>query len=137
MRTNWRKTAASQLATERRTREHEAPRLRSEVPDLLSLALEIDECRHDTVVVGARHTRRIVVETAPALFLLPCHDEHCVEGGYDLTHEIMRNLRARREEFHGEEGCSGRLSNDACGRLLRYRALATYKSETFGGVGGL
>ena len=72
---------AAQRATERRRREDEAERLRNAVPKLDSLRLEIEERRMGGVVAEASHIRRIVVESAPALFVLPCLDRECKEGG--------------------------------------------------------
>lgn len=129
MRTDWRRNGAALLAAERRTREDEAPRLHDEVPRLRELSLQIDEYRNACSLQAARHTRRVVVATAPALFLLPCHEDRCEEGGYDFTYEIMRGLRSSLVEFSGEGTCPGRVGHDACGRVLRFTAHATYDSE--------
>src|SRR5262245_54567395 len=67
-----RNTEAMQRAAERRKREDEAARLHDEVPRLASLKLEIEERGGGGTGAGSNHIRHIVVDTAPALFLLPC-----------------------------------------------------------------
>jgi hypothetical protein len=129
-------TEASLLANERRRREDEAPRLRDEVHELTELSLEIDEYREDSMIVGARHTRRIVVAHAPALFELPCTDERCRGGGHDLTPEVMRALRSRSLRFQGEHVCTGEVGSGECRRTLRYAAQASYSAAPDPGVAG-
>jgi hypothetical protein len=118
---------AAQRATERRRREDEAERLRNAVPKLDSLRLEIEERRMGGLVAEASHIRRIVVESAPALFVLPCLDRECKEGGHDVTDAILRSLRSGALRFEGEHACEGRLGAADCGRILRYIAIATYR----------
>lgn len=123
---------AELVCRERRQREDDAPRLRQEVRQLASLAIEIAEYRSAGTALAARHTRRVVVEHAPALFEIPCTEERCRGGGYDLTYEIMRALKAKRTLFDGQETCSGQLGSGECGRTLRYTAHATYADEESG-----
>ena len=123
------RTEAALLASERRNREDEAPRLRVEVPRLQELSIEIDEYRGDSPVLGARHTRRVVVDHAPALFELPCTEERCTGGGYDVTFQMMRSLKDSETEFVGEDGCMGQVGSDPCGRTLRYVAHAGYSDD--------
>jgi hypothetical protein len=120
---------AELVCRERRQRENDAPRLREEVRQLVSLALEIDEYRGAGTFLAARHTRRIVVEHAPALFEIPCTEERCKGGGYDLTYQIMRALKARCTLFDGQEACPGQLGSGECGRTLRYTARASYAED--------
>jgi len=128
-------TEAELVCRERRQRENDAPRLRDEVRQLASLALEIDEYRGAGTFLAARYTRRIVLEHAPALFEIPCTEERCKGGGYDLTHQIMRALKAGRTLFDGQEACAGQLGSGECGRTLRYTARASY-AEDLAGLGG-
>ena len=75
-----RNNAAAERFAERRRREQDAPRLVDQVPGLLSLEISIDERSGAT---GVKHTRRVVVDQAPALFLLPCGDSRCADGEHD------------------------------------------------------
>jgi len=127
MRAHRKQTAAAQRSAERRQREDDAPRLRDEVPDLLSLTLEIEERSEGTAALQQKHTRRIVVDHAPALFLIPCGDPKCEDGGHDVTYAIMRALRSHEPEFTGEDGCSGSLGSSTCRRILYYQAAAEYR----------
>ena len=81
----WRRGDAAERYAERRRREEEAPRLLTAIPTLESLRLEIEERRAGGSLSEAAHVRRIVVERAPALFVLPCHDAACKGGGHDVT----------------------------------------------------
>ena len=123
-----RHTEASSRAMERRQREDEAPRLRQAVVGLQELRLEIIERVGGGTSVAARHIRRIVVDHAPALFVIPCSEERCRDGGHDLTNEIMRALGSHATEFQGEDACFGQLGSSAgaCGRVLNYEAHAKY-----------
>jgi hypothetical protein len=123
---NSRKHSAQALRfAERRRREDEAPRLATEVPTLVSLQLDVEE--HAGVAGGSSHTRRIVVERAPALFLVPCGDPRCGGDEHDLTSEVMRALRYGETSFHGEDECRGSLGMGACSRVLRFNAVARYQ----------
>lgn len=121
------KDAANRFA-ERRQREDSAPRLTAEVPKLESLRLDLSERRPGVVSAEVSHTRRVVVEHAPALFEMPCADPSCKDGGHDVTHQIMRALQRGETKFEGEDTCLGHVGNAACERILRYIATATYKS---------
>jgi hypothetical protein len=123
---------AELVCRERRQREDDAPRLREEVRQLASLALEIDEYRGAGTFLAARYTRRIVVEHAPALFEIPCTEERCRGGGYDLTYQIMRALKAKHTLFDGQEACPGQLGSGECGRTLQYTARASYAEDLSG-----
>jgi hypothetical protein len=118
---------AARRFAERRRREDDAPRLHAEVPDLLSLVIEISE-RKGEVAAETTHLRRVVVASAPAHFEIPCTDPSCQDGGHDVTHGVMRALRERRVSFHGESVCHGSVGSAPCGRVLRYAATATYRS---------
>jgi hypothetical protein len=135
-----RNSEAVQRAAERRRREDSALRLAAEVPTLESLRLEIEEWRSGgpssagppssaggTHGADTKHIRRVVVGSAPALFLIPCGDSRCKDGGHDLTAEIMRELKNGEERFEGESQCSGRAGTAPCGRVLRYACVAEYK----------
>ncbi|HVW27018.1 MAG TPA: hypothetical protein VHC69_16750 [Polyangiaceae bacterium] len=125
----WRRGDGAERYAERRRREEEAPRLRSVVPNLESLRLEIEEHRAGGSLSEAAHVRRIVVERAPALFVLPCHDASCKGGGHDVTHAVLRSLREQSERFTGEHPCQGQVGSSECRRVLVYVGIATYKAE--------
>jgi hypothetical protein len=90
--------------------------------------LEIDE-RRSASLTGITHIRRIVVETAPALFIVACADRACRDGGHDLTREIMSALGRGLTEFGGEHTCQGQLGPALCGSVLRYVAVATFTAD--------
>lgn len=113
---------------ERRRREDDAPRLAESVPKLEDLRLELEERRPGIGTPETAHIRRIVVQYAPALFILPCQDSNCKEGGHDLTDEIMRALHAHHGRFEGEDACMGYVGSAVCQRVLHYVGIADYKS---------
>ena len=119
--------AAERLA-ERRRREDDAPRLIERVPQLDSLRLEIQELRGGSAVLESTHVRCIPVASAPALFELPCLDSFCKDGIHDLTYDILRKLESGAKKFQGEDACSGHTGSADCQRVLRYVAVATYRS---------
>jgi len=123
-----RSTEASQAAAERRQREDRAPRLRTEVPALDTLKLQIEEMRQGASVPETVHTKHVAVAHAPALFDLPCLDTTCAGGGHDVTTQVLAALRSRAARFQGEHACNGTTRAAACTRVLRYVGTATYKS---------
>jgi hypothetical protein len=76
-----RNNEASERHAERRRREDEAPRLTATVPNLTSLKLQVREYKSDITVAEAGHIRHVVVANAPLLFVLPCRDPACKDGG--------------------------------------------------------
>jgi hypothetical protein len=110
---------------ERRQREDDAPRLSAVAPDLLSLRLEIEE---QGGTAQPKYIRRIIVDTAPALFLLPCGDPRCVDGGHDVTDSVMRALRGHSQSFDGTDDCFGSVGSSACARVIRFNAVAEYQT---------
>ncbi len=111
---------------ERRRRENDAPRLTAEVPDLVSLQFDVED--RAGVFGGTKYTRRIVIEHAPALFLVPCGDPRCSGEEHDLTHEMMRALERHQTTFHGDDECRGSVGPGACSRVLRFDAVAAYRA---------
>jgi hypothetical protein len=118
--------AAARFA-ERRKREDDAPRLNAEVPSLATLRLAVEERRAGIVSAESKHTRVVVVERAPALFVVPCGDQACDGGGVDLTDGVLRELRAHRPEATVERECRGHSGNVPCGRVVRVTIQATYR----------
>ena len=118
---------AKQEATERRQREDDAGRLKEHIPLLATLRLELRETRSERALRGTAHVRHIVVAQAPALFEFPCRDEFCRDGGHDITHEVLHELRAGRTVFAGKDGCGGGVGSASCERVLHFVAAATYR----------
>lgn len=120
------RTEASQRYAERLQREQEAPRLRERVPALASLRLEITDGRN---VTGAdsKHTRIIVVDTAPALFSLVCGDHACRGGGHDVTIPVLDGLRTGATRFEVQDACYGNVGTAECGRVMVVEVAATYR----------
>ena len=119
--------AAAERTLERRRREDEAARLAAVCPDLESLRLEVSERRGEIGIAEASHIRRVVVEHAPALFLIPCGESSCREGGHDITRAVLRGLEQKQTKYEGEDPCSGQTGTAPCARTLVFTAYATYK----------
>jgi hypothetical protein len=90
---------------------------------LLRLELAIEE---RSEIGSIRHTRRVVIGRAPALFLVPCGDSRCVDGEHDLTMAVMGALHAHEESFGGDDGCTGSLGLGLCARVIHFEAAAEY-----------
>jgi hypothetical protein len=113
-------------ASERRQREAEAPRLARLFPQLHSLQLEIEEHSANISRPQSTHKRLVVVASAPALFVLPCHDSQCKGGGHDMTDRILAALRARQQNFKAEDACLGAVGMAQCSRVLHILGIAVY-----------
>jgi hypothetical protein len=111
----------------RRRQEDDAPRLHDVVPTLTSCRIVIEQGRPDSTTADVTHTRRIVVEHAPALLIVPCSDSSCREGGHDISAQLLRGLREGRTEVKGEDVCHGHVGTATCGRVLRFTAHAEYR----------
>jgi hypothetical protein len=122
----WSQREGAERFADRRRREDEAPRLLNVAQGLRSLRFQIEERRAGSSLIETAHARPIVVSRAPALFFFPCQDATCKDGGHDVTIPIIDALRARKEQFEGEDRCFGRSGSADCGRVLRYVATATY-----------
>lgn len=125
MKTRQRTEAALRFA-DRRQREEEAPRLRDRVPSLATLRLDVTDGRGATNA-DPKHTRIVVVDTAPALFSLMCGDHSCRDGGHDITSSVLRGLLAGSTHFDVEDLCYGSLGSAECGRTVRVQVTATYR----------
>jgi hypothetical protein len=114
-------------AIDRRAREDSAPRLLEDVPELVSLRLEVTQGRTESGT--AKHARTIVVEHAPALFEMACIERTCRNGGHDLTFVIMSALRQKMTSFEGEDACRGSVGTAECGSRLQFQATAVYRDD--------
>ena len=121
------KTEAAERAQARRELENAAPRLATEVPTLTTLKLELEEHEGTSRRPEQNHIRHIVVTSAPALFMVPCGDSRCKDGGHDITREVMRSLRGGETKFQGNDACQGSQGSGLCVRVLHYTGIATYK----------
>ena len=122
---NRRRGAQLTRFTARRTREDDAPRLREEVPTLVSLQLDVED--RSGASGRIKHLRRVMVDHAPALFLLPCGDPKCAGQEHDLTADVLRALRSGETSFQGEDTCQGSGTPGGCPRVLRFEAVASYR----------
>lgn len=123
-----RDSEAARRFAERRRREDEAPRLAEIAPSLETLRLDLVERKGTVTLSDVAHTRHVIVGRAPALFEIACADRACVEGGHDLTHEVLRAIGQARTAFEGDDVCAGRTGSATCGRTLHFSAVATYRS---------
>lgn len=114
-------------ARERRKREDQAPRLLGEVPNLLSLRLEFVEHRGERQL--AAHAEPVALAHAAAFLEVPCGDESCRHGGYELTGAMMRALLAGTTHFEGRDECRGDTGSAPCARVLHYSGAATYRDD--------
>jgi len=121
-------SAAAQRFAERRERENSAPRLHDQVPDLLSLRLEVEERSGAASVTQSNYIRRIVVASAPALFLIPCGDPDCTEGGHDITVPVMGALQRRQTDLRTSDDCHGSLGSANCSRVVHCQMVAEYEA---------
>jgi hypothetical protein len=97
------------------------------VPQLASLRIEVEEHRGATGSGDPKHVRLVVVDSAPALFLLPCGDRACRDGGHDVTDTILRNLSAGAERFELDDACHGSVGTASCGTVMHIVVSAAYK----------
>jgi hypothetical protein len=111
---------------ERWRREDAAPRLVNEVPSLRSLRLRLKDIRGESRIQGTERTQLVVVPRAAALFEIRCAEPKCQDGGYDVTAEILRALRAHREDFEGSSQCRGLVGDKECGCSLMFVGQAHY-----------
>jgi hypothetical protein len=122
-----RNSEASQRFAERRQREDAAPRLRDCVPALATLRLEVEDRRGVANAGDPKHVRLIVVDSAPALFILPCGDRACRDGGHDVTDAVMRSLQSRTARFEIDDPCHGSIGTASCNATMHIVVSATYK----------
>jgi hypothetical protein len=127
MQSRSRNSEAAQRYAERRRREDAAPRLRERVPQLATLRLEVEERRGTASAGDPKHVRLVVVDSAPALFALPCGDHACRDGGHEVTDEVLRALSAGATRFELEDTCHGSIGTAQCGAVMHVTVTATYR----------
>jgi len=121
------RTEAAERAQARREAEDAAPRLSAEIPRLETLKLEVEEHEGSARRPEQTYLRHIVVPSAPALFLIPCGDSRCKDGGHDITREVVLALRSGETKFSGSDACQGSQGSAPCVRVLHWAATATYR----------
>ena len=122
-----RNSEAAQRFAERRRREDAAPRLREAVPALATLRLEVDERRGTAGTGDPKHVRLVVVDSAPALFSLPCGDHSCRDGGHDVTDAVLRALKVGDARVELEDTCPAQVGTAPCGVVMHLVLTATYR----------
>jgi hypothetical protein len=110
----------------RSERERAAGTLLGKVPSLTRLDIAFHEKSSGVCADDTRYVRRVVIESAPALFEVSCCGPQCEDGGYDVTREMLRALSSSSLHFEGEQACRGRRGPGDCGRVLTFVATATY-----------
>ena len=110
---------------ERRRQEDESPRLRTVIPSLSALRLELSESRREGPI-DLSHIKRIVVENAPSVFVLPCGEPRCRRGSYDLTGSIIAGLHRGVARIVASDTCLGDVGSAQCGRVMHCIAVAEY-----------
>jgi hypothetical protein len=113
--------------SERWQREDAAARLAAEVPELLTLSLQLRNCTEETSMPGRSRTQHVIVERAAALFEIACVEPKCEGGGYDITSDILHALRQRKETLEGTSRCNGSVAQGYCRCTLIYVMKATYR----------
>lgn len=119
-------SVAAKEAVARRQREDEAPRLKDVAGHVKSLKFDIEETQDGKELAEVKHTRRIVVDYAPAWFEFACTEANCGGGGHDITQDVLASLNERKAEFAGEHACTGSTENAPCKRVLIFEAIAEY-----------
>jgi hypothetical protein len=112
--------AAAERSRERRKAEDDAPRLAAEFPLLRVARIEIVDSG------GTKYARHVVVARSPALFIIPCGDPACKDGGHDITNEVMHAFRVRLETAVGESSCGGTVGSAQCRRSIQFTLTAEY-----------
>ncbi len=120
-------TEAAERYAARREREDAAPRLHDVAPELQSLSLEVEDCAGADGAALSRHVRRVVVENAAALFLIPCGEDRC-DGGHDVTPGVLGALGRHEQSFDGSDACRGSAAGVPCERVVRYHGVAEYRT---------
>lgn len=127
MRASWNNRRIKGERSERWQREDAAPRLAAEIPELLTLSLQLRNCNDETSMPGRSRIQHTIVERAAALFEVACVEPKCEGGGYDITADILTALRQRRETHEGTAHCNGSVGQGYCRCTLVYVMKATYR----------
>ncbi len=121
-----RRSKLTEDVAERRRREDESQRLRTVMPRLVSLRLELSESRGERGQIESSHVKRIALEHAPSVFAIPCGEPRCKRGSYDLTDPLLAALRRGEARIEVKDTCMGEVGTAQCGRVLHCVAVAEY-----------
>ena len=95
----------------------------AELPLLRSARIEIVE----NVANGStKYSKHVVVARSPVLFIIPCGDPACKDGGHDITSEVMRAFRQHLASAVGESACGGTTGSAQCRRSIQFTVTAQY-----------
>jgi hypothetical protein len=123
---------AKQRMQERWRRQDESKRLKQAVAGIEDLRIVIDQRDEGDELPSVSHIRVVPVESAPALFEIPCPSKDCCGGVYDMTDAVMSALQSGVTRFEGSCACNGSTANhEPCRRTIRYTVYARYRG---GGV---
>ena len=108
-----------------RERTNASPLLLDRFSHIKALTLELSHYTAD----GCRKTSQLKysvnLEAARSVFSFECSNEHCIDGGFDLSDEIRDAVAAHMDEKEGQVSCQGWKSKTTvgslgCGHQLRY-----------------
>jgi hypothetical protein len=114
---------AAERSRERRKAQDDAPRLAAELPLLRSARIEIVE---NVANGNTKYVKHVVVARSPVLFIIPCGDPTCKDGGHDITGEVMRAFRRQLASAVGESACGGTTGSAQCRRSIQFTLSAAY-----------
>ena len=112
--------------SERWQRQDEADRLLGRIPTLRRLSIAVEERSGYTTIAAVSHVRRVVVESAPALFEIQCSSDECDGGYYDVTYDVLQALKRGVERFDFACTCNGTVRGAACPREARFVGVARF-----------
>lgn len=121
---------AKKRMQDRWRRQDEAVRLREQIPRVDSLSIAVSEHGTADALPAVSHVRVVPVESAPALFEIPCSDRDCAGGIYDITQDVLSALQAGKRRFEGTRSCNGKAHDHPCTRELHFLGIARYRSES-------
>jgi len=94
------------------------------------MRLELSESRGDETQVEFSHIKRIALEHAPSVFMIPCGERRCKHGSYDLTSSILSGLRRGETQIEASDTCYGEVGTARCGRVMKCVAFAEYTADS-------
>jgi hypothetical protein len=115
---------AALRSAEYRKLEDESPRLSARVPLLTSLQIEVTQ---RGLTGTSKHKKLVVVTRSPALFTMACGQPACIDGGHDITREVMYALERGHKEYEGESACRGTTGSAPCSGVITYTVSAEFR----------
>ena len=98
-------------------RVKDAPTLAEEFPRLKSLTVNVQY--FDSDAPGNSHPLKfeVNVRNAKSVLRFHCPNSECVRGDFDLTDELARAVKRRRNALTGEMPCRGWLNKNTVGSV--------------------